>query len=362
MGALNAKSTKTIMSISHSNPFVITVATRNEAAELDWQSRISGPGVVWYHDFRSPREVDAFRWSGGVGNNPSPTTANAQRCRHIVTDGITGGCLEILREAGTTDTSGWWRPFSPLLGGWPGNGKPTADPGANGTIAPRPWNPLNTNELSRHAYGFYMNPAYFSRFPGAYDGSGWYLQMRVKIDPNRALAGQPSGGKITYFTRNDRSLTSQEINTESLQRGAIAGANFFSMYRSGSPPLESDSPGAGNQPGNANGFCSFSNQPAACWKWSGGWDTVMYHIVPGLGGGNVEHPSTIVEVYAAHPGETSYTKIWDQQNAQVPYDVIWGHNTLLCSGYENGQNFVAAAYKRWAQIIFSRNVIPCPLA
>ena len=45
-------------------------------AEADWRLR-SGqdpaqpqPGVVWFHDFRSDAEVDAFRWTGGVGNDP----------------------------------------------------------------------------------------------------------------------------------------------------------------------------------------------------------------------------------------------------------------------------------------------------
>jgi hypothetical protein len=330
------------------------------SAEADWQSRISGAGVVWYHDFRSADEVNAFRWTGGVGNDPTATTARATRVRHITSDGITGGCLEIVRLAGTEDTPHWWRPFSPLVGGWPGNGRATDDPGANGSIAPRAWDPTRRSELANHDVGFYMHPSYFSTFPGQHDGSGWYLQMRVKIDPNRALPGQPQGGKIVYFTRNDRSLTSQEINTESLDRGSVAGKNYFSMYRSGSPPLESDSPGQGNQPGNELGYCGFNDQPAHCWAWSGGWDTILYHIVPGLGGDDVEHPSTVVQVYAAHPGELSYTKIWDQQNAAVPYDLVWGHNTLLCSGYENGQTLVADAYKRWAQIIFSQDFIPCP--
>lgn len=346
--------------IAQSNPFAVSIVPEASAAEADWHERISGPGVVWFHDFRSAAEVDAFRWTGGVGNDPSPETAAGQRCRFIDTDGITGGCLEILRAAGTTDSSSWWRPFSPLAGGFPGNGKSEDDPGASGRIAPRPWDPTNRNELARHSVGFYMNPAYFDVFPEAHDGSEWFLQMRVKIDPRRSMEGQPSGGKITYFTRNDRSLTSQEINTESFQPGAVPGANYFSMYRSGSPPLEDDSPGEGNQPGNELGFCTFGDQHEPCFRYSGGWDTFLFHIVPGLGGDDRADPSTVIEVYAAHPGETSYTKIWDQPNAAVPFDVIWGHNALLCSGYENGQSFVVDAYKRWAQIIFSQEYIPCP--
>jgi hypothetical protein len=345
------------MAIVRSNPFAISVVT--SSAEADWQARIAAPGVVWFHDFRSAAEVDAFRWSGGIGNDPNPKAVDGQRCRWIDNDGITGGCLEIVRGAGTEDSSSWWRPFSPLVGGWPGNGRDGDDPGA-GIIKPRPWNADNPGELANHWLGYYMNPEYFDMFPTEHDGFGWYLQMRVKIDPMRSVRGQPSGGKITYFTRNDRSLTSQEVNTESFQPGAQPGVNYFSMYRSGSPPLEDDSPGEGNQPGNENGLCDFGDAPRSCWSWSGGWDTVLFHIVPGLGGNDTADPSTIIEVHAAHPGERAYTKIWDQQAAALPFDVVWGHNTLLCSGYENGQEFVAEAYKRWAQIIFSHDFIPCP--
>ncbi|MEM9188682.1 MAG: hypothetical protein AAGF12_05875 [Myxococcota bacterium] len=342
-----------------SNPFQVSISLEAMTAEGDWQSRIRGAGVVWYHDFRSPREVDAFRWTGGIGNDPEPSGGSGSRCRHLDSDGITGGCLEIFRPVGTRDSSSWWRPFSPLLSGWPGNGRDDDDPGA-GRIRPRAWNPTRRSELAQHDVGFYMNPVYFDRFSGQHDGSAWYLQLRVKIDPRRAAAGQPSGGKITYFTRNDRSLTSQEINLESLQRGATDGANYFSLYRSGSPPLENDSPGQGSQPGNERGRCEFRSDAMACWAFSGGWDTLLFHIEPGLGGDDRAHPSTLVRVYDAHPGETSYTKIWDQPDAAVPYDVVWGHNTLLCSGYENGQAFVEDAYKRFAQIIFSQDFIPCP--
>lgn len=345
------------MTIVRSNPFAISIVT--SSAEADWQARIAGPGVVWYHDFRSAAEVDAFRWTNGVGNDPSPESAAAQRCRWIDTDGITGGCLEIMRAAGTVDTASWWRPFSPLVGGSPGNGRDGDDPGA-GRIAPRPWNPANRNELANHRFGYYMNPEYFDAYPDEHDGFGWYLQMRVKIDPMRTAPGQPPGGKTTFFTRNDRSLTSQAIVVESFQPGAEQGVNYFSMYRSGSPPLEADTPDEGSQPGNDDGFCSFSTAPRTCWRWSGGWDTLLFRVVPGLGGGDVADPSTVIEVLAAHPGERTYTKIWDQQTAALPFDVVWGHNALLCSGYENAQEFAVDAYKRWAQIIFSTELIPCP--
>ena len=39
------------------------------AAAGDWQSRISGPGVVWFHGFENDDEVNNFRFGGGIGTD-----------------------------------------------------------------------------------------------------------------------------------------------------------------------------------------------------------------------------------------------------------------------------------------------------
>ena len=82
--------------------------------EADWQLR-SGqdssnpqPGVVWFHDFRSDAEVNAFRWSAGVGggNDPNAQGNLASNLRRITTDGMaSGACLEILRGPGSSEPS-----------------------------------------------------------------------------------------------------------------------------------------------------------------------------------------------------------------------------------------------------------------
>ena len=80
--------------------------------EADWLARTSGPGVVWFHDFRSDAEVDAFRWAGGYGNDPNDVHRPGL-CRRNVSDGITGGgCLELIYPVGSSAAPGWWRPFS----------------------------------------------------------------------------------------------------------------------------------------------------------------------------------------------------------------------------------------------------------
>jgi hypothetical protein len=275
--------------------------------------------------------------------------------------------MEIWRD-GTNDVQGWWRPFSPLKGGWPGNGKPQDDPGARDArhIAARAWDPTASNAAMitpNHQVGYYGHPSYHSLHPGAFDGSEYYLQVRVKVDPNRLKYA--SGGKLFYFTRTDRSATDQEIVT--ISEKEVGGRNMFWMYRSVSPPLTQDWPGQGSQPGSEipdlpgrDGVrCDFgSGALQNCWSFSGGWDTILYHIRPGLHSGN----DTLVRVWAAHPGETQYTKIWDQPNVDLPFDQnhARGHNALICSGYLNGFDTGPGIYHRYAQIIFSLDPIPCP--
>ncbi len=95
----------------------------NIGTAADWQSRISGPGVVWYHDFETAAEVNAFRWSPGYqgGNDPNDVS-QPNRTRWVAGDGFAGGgCLELWRTTGSGDGPDWWRPLSPLSA--PGNGK-----------------------------------------------------------------------------------------------------------------------------------------------------------------------------------------------------------------------------------------------
>jgi len=236
-----------------STPFSVRVLADASEAELDWLARSTAPGVVWVHDFRSQAEVDAFRWAGGTGNDPGDL-GRPNTVRRNTSDGVTGACLELWRPAGSSDGATWWRPMSPLAGS--GNGRGVDDPGAGGAIAAREW--LATqggSQTRRHDLGYYGHPSYHSQWPGQFDGTGYYFQVRVKMDPNRDAPGNRNGGKLFYFTRTDRSLTSQEIVTVSGK--SYDGVNYFSMYRSGSPPLVDDHAGSSNQPNNEVGFCDW---------------------------------------------------------------------------------------------------------
>lgn len=320
--------------------------------EADWDARKSGPGVVWHHDFRNEAEVDNFRWTGGDGwgNDPTdmhPLTAKRGTVNWDQADGVTGGaCLATLRKAGTIDGGNWWRPFSPMTGA--GNGRGEDDPGAAGTVPVQSWVPTPSgSQTAQWDNGWYGNPAYQD---GRFDGHDFWIQSRVKLHPNRQE--EPAGGKLFYFTRADRSNTSQEIVTKSLHNGSVVGSAAFFVYRSGGVALSSDPPG-GAQP---------NSEFPGYWAWPfNQWVTLLYHVRGGLNG----NADTLFEVWVDWDGTkkvNDYIKIWDQPTVRLPYGTgfPFGHNAIIASGYMNGANFSQDIWQRYDQIILSKSFIPCP--
>lgn len=359
------------------NPVISAAAD----AASDWQARISGPGVVWYHGFESDNEVNNFRWSLNIGNNPQGLDAPGSRFSNVVritsdgsakTSGGTPSCLEITRStrgAGTTtnDNQDWWRPFSPMQGGTTsGNGRGAGqdDPGASGTLTRRAYSPTQGgSQIATWPHGVYAHATKQTVGGYTYDGDEYYLQVRVKIDPRRIQginAGVPQG-KVIYLTRCDRSNTSQEIVLEACE--LQGGRNLLSMYRSGGPPLEwnrFDQVTQGYQPGYELGVCNYSN-PASCWEWPmGQWVTLLFHIKPGPQPAFEVNTNeqTLIQLYAAKQGETTYTKVWDQNNC-LPFDVHYGHAAIILSVYNNGLS-MTEFWQRYDQLIFSKQFIPCP--
>ena len=327
-------------------------------AEADWQNRINQEGVVWFHNFASAAEVDAFRWYGGIGNDPGDTGEPGTMI-HDAADGITGGgCLSmVLTVAQQPQGAAWWRPLSPLTS--PGNGKAQNDPGANGSISAKAYDPSNASEVQNwNQGGFYGHPDYHAASPGQFDGHGYYLQMRYKADSRRRAGAD--GGKNIYLSRTDQSLTSQEIVTVAMQDGNVSGSpfNFFSMYRSGSPPLTNDEPGPENQVDGDLGFCDWPTDIAGCWYYPDDeWCTLLYHVTPMRNSDG----QTRVRVWAQKPGETEYTQIWNQRTVNLGYGAgePFGHNALICSGYQQ-TTMPTTVTQKWDELAFSKYPIRNP--
>jgi hypothetical protein len=339
--------------------------------EADWLARTSGQGVVWYHDFRNKAEVDQFRWSGGYrGGNDPLDKGRPNTVRHITTDGVTGGaCLEILRPEGSRDGSMWWRQFNPITGS--GNGRGADDPGANGSIPPQIHEVFDgsntTGQWHQQARpGFYGHQSYHSGTQ--FDGTDFYFQMRVKMDPRRTSPGNSQVGKLFYITFTPYSNSNQEIVTYSgaFPEAGVGMPNYHRVYAINYNPIEdSDSL---NRPGqqvgsdladySAGRYCDIRSQSGNCWAYSGGWDTLLYHITPGRRG----REETRFVVYAAHEGERTYTKNWDLVVPMLFDDGYnFGWNAIILSDYNNGLEN-SEFYHRYDQLIFSKNFIPCPQA
>jgi hypothetical protein len=367
----------------------------------DWDVRKDGPDVLWFHNFDSPAEVDAFRWTGGgnggVGNDPLDNTAVAGSCTWVADGFAGGGCVQLLHPTGNDNNhSSWWRPFSPLVGsvnasGSLGNGRPDDDPGA-GIIAPRQWNPdLSSNMTSQWAGGYYAKAEMQTLFDppdggGNYDGEEYYFQYRHKTDPRRWLTNAFPGGKRLYFTRTDQSNTSQEYNVYGGQEQAgwtPGEPDYFGMYRSGGTADVSwdgatggsgnaavNLPIHGNQPDVPAPNCSIDDDPSIgsinnCWQYDDQWTTFLIHIAPGTSvvdadQGSTGPTDTLMRVWVARYGETSYTKIWDQADAYMPQFSHAGHNAVLLSIYMNNIQFNQPFWFRNTQLILSRSFIPCP--
>lgn len=364
-------------SVFRSGSVTIKVSPAGSGAS-DWNARIKGPGVVWYHNFDSAAEVNQFRWTGGYGNDPQAVgSATAARTSWAASGGVEGGgFLQLSRPAGTTDIAEWWRPLSPLTGS--SNGRGADDPGASGAIPVQTFNSSSRSETFEWAKkakpGWYGHSSYQNSY---FDGTDFYLQVRVKTDPRRMAANNFYGGKKVWLTTTSNSYTSQELVTVGQYYYASGDGtnvpNYHYVYQgynyAGLPDVAVPPPGGTRiQIGSDKvGTCDpYNRNVAGCWAYSGGWDTLLYHVTPGREG----VAETRFEVWAAHEGVSSYTKIWDMiypahfdqgtSSSGAPFRNGW--NALMLSAYSNGYagNPLSEFIERYDQVIFSKQFIPCP--
>lgn len=341
-----------------------TVAEAEEPTgdlDADYALRIAGPGVVWHHDFSTADEVDAFRWSAGYsgGNDPDASGSGATRLSRITTDSVTGGgCLQFLYPATTVPNSVyWWRPFAPMDSG---NGRGESDPAASGQLTVRTWAPTDGgSQLDNFAYGWYGHP---DGADSNFDGHDFYLQVRVKMDPRRITGGNASNtvGKFVWLTTAEGadSLSSGEHVIWSYGNGGNDGTeNYVRVYALGVNGIGSFDP---LDQEDASSRIQIGSDSATDWSYSGGWDTLLIHSRPGVVDTTSGSDSTLLEIWAAHENDTSYTKIWHQEYGLGGYEARNGLQALILGGYNNGRSFSQEFYHRFDQVIFSRDFIPCP--
>lgn len=383
----------------------------------DWGARSTKPGVVWAHNFDTDAEVNAFRFTGGYGNDPTSVHPNSANVRRITTDHPdgSGGVLEINIPAGGQASSNWWRPLSAIAAG--NNGKATADPGAGGTLSRRAWTATDPSMYEKFSTGYYGHPSMQTAYPawpapgitsnitayggaqsGIWDGNEFYLQFRVKMTSGRTNPANPSG-KLLFLSNTYRSNPANEIVLRS-------NANMiFDLYTSnGNYPNSflTDPQGATDvldekQPGYNAATCTayaaqFGGNQTGCFYFTPDqWCTVLIRLKPGtpgnpgwntypvtndnlspalasqLGGSNA---NTSIEVWVAPQGQAHYTKIWSKPDYVFAYGVDGNphppaFNAIIASAFMNGDgtagaDAVTGFQQRYSQFIFSRDFIPPP--
>lgn len=376
--------------IAGANP--VATACSTVTPQADWTARSTGPGVVWAHNFDSAAEVGAFRIVAGHGNDPTNVTNST--CLWDDTDGFAGGgCLSCSVPTGGTSSGYWNRPMSALLAG--SNGRTVDDSAAGGSLTLRKYDPTSTGQDWNFYGGYYGNPAIQAAYPtwqgqsGIWDGSEFWLQFRAKISASRWTPGNPNG-KLLFI--DVTGLTgSQEIIIRSENVQGASGyryykTNPFLMYTSqGSEPNSTLDVNGEVQPGGPYATtCKTSTFGVAnaCWEWPPDeWVTVLVHMIPGRDndayyGANYNSPlsswpyhDTTLEAWVARLGQTTYTKVYENFALALDYNTSGHHppayNKIGPAAYMNSgatpQPAVAGWSQKFAQIVFSKQFIPCPL-
>ena len=218
-------------------------------------------------------------------------------------------------------------------------------------------------------------------------GNAFYLQYRIKLPASRFAAGQPDGKLIYVDYRNGGN---QELIIQALQSAR------FDMYQNyGRVPLaQMEEPQGWGGLGVPRENCHPGNEYGATgpdyndyWTYPPDeWVTFLLRFIPGEGnttteGWGTSGPSTAqmvaaqndpdfaktqITVWAAAStlpnGSNAYTKIWDKRDYIFSYDPVAGtsYNIIKFSAYSNGVASSQDTYHRLAEIIFSKEFIPCP--
>lgn len=371
------------------------------AEHADWVNRSTGLGVVFAHNFENAAEVYNFSWANNVGNQPDPNTTD-QTLLWDPTDGFAGGGNAMITiPTGGLSTGNLIRPFSALDG--TSNGKGIADPAANGTLPIRSWDhsagfdqPWN---FRNGFYGHVDEQAAAPTWPniaGAtqtniWDGTDFYIQLRVKFSSTRWQGGVWNGtpgsgnppGKLAFIDITPVTGYQETVVRSPARWSWDRGAGAFDMYtvhgsfyggELGNPQGPGDNT---MQPGGSAAVCTLghSTLPQDCWEWpTDQWVTLLFHFIPGKQNDfitlNIENildcpfPDAGIEVFYCLPGQTNYSLLWRK------LDYFWYYNSsgtvpncfnaIKLSGYMNGVNSVIGWTQKYTQLIFSKQIIPCP--
>jgi len=231
---------------------------------------------------------------------------------------------------------------------------------------------LYTWSLTAANPGYYGHSTEVAANPTKFQGTDFYLQVRVRRAQTPGQAPPTPiyslvTGKFVWFTVGTGSSSAQEIVTYGQQTGTdqVGVESRHWMYD-----------GRNHNPFGGGGVTdeSVTLSNPTNWRYSGGWDTLLYHITPGTNNGSGSNRSRL-EVWAQHdpalsPSEAGvYLKIWDTTYSTA-YDQgvnssgspgYNGWNSLILGIYHNGSVFTTTSFNfDYDQVIFSKATIPAP--
>ena len=292
---------------------------------------------------------------------------------------------------GGQNFASWRRPFSALNAAYTGTGvRDINNAGTTYRDLLRPFGYI-------WGYGYYGHPDYQAANGGNFtysadgntrsqiwDGSEFYIQFRVKIDPRfwglntypspAAYTGQKWSRKIW--------LLQQEITCEQQIMCNIGPSNRWAIPQTAPNPLKLQKErgptiltGSSFQPGSqweATAIDGSSTMvPGDAWEYTDNeWITFLLRIIPGKHG----QANTFIELKASRPSDANYpnyTTVFSTSHT-IPFETVGeygvttapGYSSFWPTGYLNAElgNIVpqASYYVDWTQIIFSKQPIPAP--
>lgn len=345
-------------------------------ALADWNVRTSAAGVLWAHRFQSG--ADVTRWQTA---DPMPGQTFESGRGIIAGDGCVRQTVLQRAVAGGGSAIAWRRPLQPQ----PGDINQPGAPEGSGASCLTLWNSAIMHGVMHPDYNGVAvgSPAR----TGISIGSDVYLQFRVRFSPGHFGSGMPYA-KMMYITCNYQDPSQEYV----LRSTSYIGSNpalptmytsWEQMFNSGLEDPQSNGPGFGLKEPGYSATCA-ANNPAGCWVWpENQWVTVMLHLKPGhqyvsttLGdAANNGSRDTMIEMYVAPPGATSYTRIFSKadyvwafdngsQNGSSPAGRHpYGWTWMQFNPYTGGAQWAAQPADSWNefdQVICSTQPIACP--
>ena len=329
------------------------------AADADFAVRAGDPNVVWAHNFEFPAEVTQFRENGDLSYDPDGVLSggpgyvnNPNSCRWEALGGVSAnGFLRIERFAGVPDSWNWYRPMSPLSS--PGNGRDVDDNGGGIALdADGAWDPGpgGAHDRTPDWQAGNFGPA----STGSWDGDQFYLQYKLRVSSSRDNG--VFGGKVGYITRQDRTLTAQEIVPSYDWDPAK-----WRIYTGGSNTLRNEL--------NSNPVPPQNEIPD---HFFDEWVEYLIHVVPGdendgatpsdprEGDSTPNFGNTRLNVFQRREGARGYTHIFAQDRVATDYSnaYLQAWNAVIFSGYFNGFNMPQSFTQDFDEAILSRAWIP----